>query len=374
MDHKLGRRNFLKVGGASALGASVALGGDKLLGEEATSGRISADPAADGQPPPNTPSGERRKIILDTDIGSDIDDAFALALILSSPEFELLGVTTDHGLTQKRAQIVCRMLYEAGRDDVPVAVGRQTPQQIGKDTQLAGYWPQFYWGEGFTRKQPISTPAPDFIVETLRKYPHEVTLFLIGPMPNIGDILRKDPGALRLAKHIYAMFGSFNRGYDQNNYTTNQQPPAGAQYSVNPVPSAEYNVAMDVESAKLFAASGAAITYAPLDINTFLIMPEDDQGKIWRRRSPLTDALGSLHALWSTGTSRPWVIFDCSPVGIALWPELFTTRPAHVRVIDKGFTVIDESKPPNSEVAQSIDKDEFIQRLLKRYIFQTLGR
>ncbi|HEV2418725.1 MAG TPA: nucleoside hydrolase [Terriglobia bacterium] len=368
-DHKLGRRNFLMAGGVSALGASITLGGDPALARTA----LSPSDAQASLPIGN--SAERQKIILDTDIGTDIDDAFALALILSSPEFELLGVTTDHGLTQKRAQIVCRMLYEAGRDDVPVAVGRQTPQQIGKDTELAGYWSQFHWGEGFTKKRPADTPAADFIIETLRKYPHEVTLFLIGPMPNIGDILKKDPDALKLAKHIYAMFGSFNRGYDQNNYTTNQQPPSGAAYSVNPVPSAEYNVAMDVESAKLFAASGAAITYAPLDINTFLIMPEDDQDKIWRRRSPLTDALGSLHSLWSTGTpSRPWVVFDCSPVGIALWPDLFTTRPAHVRVIDGGFTVIDESKPANSEIAQSINKDEFLNRLLKRYIYQTLGR
>lgn len=368
-DHRLGRRNFLKVGGASALGASMAFGGDPLLARAG----LNASPGA--QAVPAIPAGERHKILLDTDIGTDIDDAFALALILSSPEFELLGVTTDHGLTQKRAQIVCRMLYEAGRDDVPVAVGRETPQLIGKDTELAGYWSQFHWGEGFTRKRPIAAPASDFIVETLRKYPHEVTLLLIGPMPNIGDILKKDPDALKLAKGIYAMFGSFNRGYDQDNYTTNQRPPAGAQYSVNPVPSAEYNVAMDVESAKLFAASGAAITYAPLDINTFLIMPEDDQEKIWRRRSPLTDALGSLHSLWSTGTpGRPWVIYDCSPVGMVLWPDLFTSRPAHVRVIDGGFTVIDESKAPNSHVAQGINKEEFLNRLLQRYVYQTLGR
>ncbi|MGH9377347.1 MAG: nucleoside hydrolase [Terriglobia bacterium] len=364
VDQKLGRRDFLMVGGASALGASVTFSGDPLIS------RVSPDPPYGAGPP--QPSTERQKIILDTDIGTDIDDAFALALVLSSPEFEVLGVTTDHGLTKKRAQIVCRMLYEAGMEHIPVAAGRQTPQQIGKDTELAGYSSQFYWGEGFTKKEPIDTPASDFIIQTLRKYPHEVILFSIAPVPNIGDVLKKDPGALKLAKHIYAMYGSFHRGYDQNNYTMNQKP--GNPWSVNPVPSAEYNVAMDIESSKLFSASGAPITYAPLDINTFLTMPENDQTKIWTRRSPLTDALSGLHSLWSTeNPSRPWVIYDCTPVGMALWPDLFTTRRAHVRVIDGGFTVIDESKPPNSEIAASINKDEFINRLLKRYIYQTMG-
>jgi purine nucleosidase len=365
VDYRLGRRDFLKVGGASALGATATIGGESAAPRDSFSHETA----------PTQPSARRQKIILDTDIGTDLDDAFALGLILTSPEFEILGVTTDHGLTRKRAQIVCRMLYETGMEHIPVAAGRQTPQEVGKDTELAGYWPQFYWGEGFTKKEAIATPAADFIIQMLRRYPHEVILFSIAPVPNLGDVVKKDPDALRLAKRIYAMYGSFYRGYDQENYTTNLNPRARDRWSVNPVPSAEYNVAMDVESSKLFSASGAPITYAPLDINTFIVMPEEDQDKIWTRCSPLTDALSGLHSLWSTGSpGEPWIIYDCTAVGMALWPDLFTTRPAHVRVIDGGFTVIDESKPPNSEVGVTINKDEFTARLLKRYLYQTLGR
>lgn len=67
------------------------------------------------------------KIIIDTDIGDDIDDAFAVALALRSPEVQILGVTTTFGDTQTRAKLVDRLLAEAGREDIPVAAGAPTP-------------------------------------------------------------------------------------------------------------------------------------------------------------------------------------------------------------------------------------------------------
>ena len=87
-----------------------------------------------------------------------------------------MGITLDHGLTDKRAQIACRILYETGLEHIPVAVGRPTPEVVGKNKQPARYAPQFYWGEGFDIKKPIEKPAADFIIEMLRKYPHEIKL------------------------------------------------------------------------------------------------------------------------------------------------------------------------------------------------------
>ena len=78
----------------------------------------------------------KQKIILDCDLGGDIDDAFAIALVLTSPEFEVLGITLDHGLTEKRAQVACKLLYQIGMEQIPVAVGRQTPNVVGKDKEL----------------------------------------------------------------------------------------------------------------------------------------------------------------------------------------------------------------------------------------------
>jgi len=251
----------------------------------------------------NVSIAQKQKIILGTDIGGDIDDAFAVALVLSSPEFEVLGITMDYGNTPKRASIVCRMLFETDNDDIPVVVGEKTNDY---------YTPQFHWAEGFNKITPIEQSATAFIIEKLRQYPNEVILFTIGPVTNIGNIVEKDPEALKKAKKIYSMFGSFYMGYGKD-----------------PVPSAEANVRADVDASKLFVSSGADIVYAGLDITTFVNL------------------------------------------GVYLWPELFEIRKAHIEVIENGYTVINEDKKPNAEIGMSINKEEFLNRFMKRLIQQT---
>ena len=89
------------------------------------------------------------------------------------------------------------------------------------------------------------------------------------------------------------------------------------------------------------------------------------------RQSPLTNALCGLYTLW--GNEIP-VLYDPVAIGMVLWPELFETRPAHVRVIDGGFTIVDENKEPNCRLGVSINKDEFLKRLMERLLKQNLGR
>jgi len=75
------------------------------------------------------------KVILDTDIGDDVDDAFALALLLASPRVELLGVTTAWGDTDLRARLVARFLADSGHSDIPVAAGPAPPTTSGDVTK-----------------------------------------------------------------------------------------------------------------------------------------------------------------------------------------------------------------------------------------------
>lgn len=296
---------------------------------------------------------QRIKIIFDCDLGSDIDDAFALALILSSPEFDVLGITLDHGLTQERARIACKMLQLTGKTDIPVAVGRQTPLVAGVDRDLAPYDPQYYWAKGFDALKPIVTPAADFIIETLKKYPQQVILITVGPVPNIVDVMKKDPGALKLAKHVYSMFGSFYLGYGNN-----------------PVPDAEWNVRADIPASKVFVNSGAKITYAGLDITTFVRLEQANRARLLLRQTPLTNALCGLYSLW--GHETP-VLYDAVAVGMVLWPELFETRPAHVQVIEGGYTVIIEGKEPNALVGMKIQQEKFLKLFMERLMQQNLG-
>jgi len=304
-------------------------------------------------------AAERQKVIFDCDLAGDVDDAFAAALLLASPEIEVLGFVMDHGNTPKRAQVACRLLYETGCENIPVVVGAPTPGIVGVDTGIAGDSHQFVWGESFDRVRPIRQDAAAFIVAQLRKYPGEVVLLTVGPVCNLPEVIKRDPGALPLAKRIVSMFGSFRMGYDGG-----------------PVPSAEWNVRADIKAAQAFTSCGVPITYVGLDVTTFVKLDEANRTRLLFRQSPLTNALCGLYSLWRYESyAQPDAnLFDAVAVGVVLWPELFTSERAHVRVTDAGFTVIDDHGEPNAEVVLTIDQEEFIRRIMSRYVHQNLGR
>jgi len=81
--------------------------------------------------------GQKQKVIFDCDLGDDIDDAYALALLIASPELDILGIVMDYGNTPKRAQIACRMLYETGRENIPVVIGRKTADNFSSPLEEA---------------------------------------------------------------------------------------------------------------------------------------------------------------------------------------------------------------------------------------------
>jgi len=301
----------------------------------------------------------KQKIIFDCDLGGDIDDAFAVALILTSPEFEVLGFVMDHGNTPKRAQVASRLLYECGLENIPIVVGRHTPLIVGEQTELDGDWHQFAWAEGFNKVKPIKQNAADFIIENLKKFPNEIILFTVGPVPNIRDVIEKDPNALKLAKKVVSMFGSYYMGYATGS---------------KPVP--EWNVRADIGSAKMFINSGADLLLAGLDVTTFVKLNEENRTRLLYRNSPLTNALCGLYTLWryEDYATPDCTMFDGVAVGMVLWPELFTTKKVHVTVDDRGNTLIDETKKPNCEIGVTIDAEEFINRLIKRLLKQNLMR
>jgi inosine-uridine nucleoside N-ribohydrolase len=302
----------------------------------------------------------KQKIIFDCDFGGDIDDAFAVALLLTSPEFEILGIVMDHGNTPLRARTAGRFLYEVGlENDIPIVMGRPTPGVVGIDTGIAGRSYQFNWSDGFNKVNPIKQSAADFIIENLRKYPNEIILFTVGPVCNIQDVMKKDPDALKLTKRIVSMFGSFYMGYD-----------------AGPKISAEWNVRGDVKAARSLLSSGADITLAGLDVTTFVKLNKENRERLLMRQSPLTNSLTGLYTLWryEDYAYPDCTMFDGVAVGMVLWPELFSTKKAHVYVDDNGYTLIDDDKEPNCEIGMTIDKDEFLKRMMDRLLMQNLMR
>lgn len=292
---------------------------------------------------------EKMKVIFDTDLAGDIDDAFAHGLVQVSPEFEVLGITVCDGPTDRRARVSCRMLCDCGQEQIPVAVGRATRLNDRHPEQLI-------WGDGFERVRPVKEPAADFIIRMLRKYPGEVTIIAVGPVTNLADVIDKDPQAWKMVKAVYSMFGSFYMGYDQG-----------------PRPDPEWNVKCDIEAAKKFMTSGAPIILAGLDVTAPVKFNAERRLLLHMRHSPLTDAICGLYSLWAAGNpdATP-TLFDPVAVAMAVTDDFVTTRAVHVRVTDDGYTVVDESKAPNCRIGLHVQRDALLKWVSHRLIHQNL--
>src|SRR5271168_1647993 len=148
---------------------------------------------------------QQQKVIIDTDIGDDIDDALAVGLALSSPELKILGITSAWGDTALRARLLDRLLCETGRTDIPVAMG------IGKHGPGQGAFSQARWAEREPAKPHPN--AVDFLLDQIKQHPGEITLIGIAPETNLGAALERDPATFKKLKRIVIMGGSIRRGY-----------------------------------------------------------------------------------------------------------------------------------------------------------------
>lgn len=148
---------------------------------------------------------EVQKIIIDTDIGGDVDDAFAVGLALQSPEFKILGITTVWGDTTLRARLLSRLLKETGHADIPVGIGivKHRPGELDPLSQAR-------YAEGIPAQAYPN--AVDFILDQIRSQPGEITLIAIGPMTNVGMAIERDPVTFRKLKRVVIMGGSVYRG------------------------------------------------------------------------------------------------------------------------------------------------------------------
>jgi purine nucleosidase len=147
------------------------------------------------------------KVILDTDIGTDIDDALALAYLLSQERCDLLGVTTVTGEPDLRAQLASAICRNVGRDDVPIHAGCpqamfvEMRQKVAQQAQALGDWPR-------QKDFPAGT-AIEFLRRTIRSHPGEVTLLCIGPLTNVAALFAVDPEIPSLLSGLVLMCGQF---------------------------------------------------------------------------------------------------------------------------------------------------------------------
>ena len=279
--------------------------------------------------------------IIDTDIGDDIDDAFALALALRSPELRIVGVTTAYGDTELRARLVDRYLAAVGRGDIPVAAGVATPHtNVFTQAAYAEQAPEHKHKDGVV-----------FLLDQIRAHPGGITLIAIGPETNLAAAIQRDAATFRKVKRVVLMGGSVYRGYGD------EHRPAEP----------EWNIDRDPAAAKALFTSGVPIFMMPLD-STQVHLQAPDRERIFAFGSPLTDQLTLLYHQWVAHTDNHAAdptLFDPVAVTFAVRPDLCPAKPLRIEVDEKGMTRPMDG-PPNVQVCLRSDEQGFLDLLLQR--------
>lgn len=188
-----------------------------------------------------------RKVIFDTDIGDDIDDAFALALLANIPEAELLGVTTVFRNTAQRAQLAQTLLAAAKKPGVPVYAGERLPlrEPVRPFENDADVPPEqadlCQWSADYAAL-PVRGGAVDFLCESAERWGAGLTIFSVGPMTNLARAAERAPAAMKRVGAVYAMGGCFSHA----------EP--------------EWNILCDPEAADIVYRSGMPLYAVGLDV------------------------------------------------------------------------------------------------------------
>ncbi len=299
-------------------------------------------------------------VLVDLDIGDDIDDSFALALVLSSPELEIKGISTAWGDTALRVQMVRRLLKEVGREGVPVLQGLTTPSDTGFTQARWAAGPRLPGAPAAPTQAPaLERPHPgasvDFMLQQARQHPGQITLLALGPLSNVAAAIQRDPQGFRLFKQVVMMGGSVRQGYSKSDYLPAR--PADR----------EYNILSDIPAAQALFASGVPIVMMPLD-STAIRLDDQKRAAIFSHGSTLTDALTLMYQQWRNAY-QPWAsdtptLFDVVPVAWLLDASLCPTTPLHITVDAQGYTREGDGAP-NAAVCLAADKPRLLERLMQ---------
>lgn len=197
----------------------------------------------------------RRRVLLDTDIGGDIDDALCLSWLLTQPGCELMGITTVCGHPLNRARVASALCRVAGRD---------IPIRYGLDPRTPNGWYPAPEGEGRLPFWPHDADIPGGAVEllyhVLRGFPGQVDVLAIGSLTNLAALVARHPDAPRLARSLWAVAGVFDE----------------ALYQSPEMPYLNWNVWADPAAARRVLDAGfPEIRLFGVDVTRQLTLPEE---------------------------------------------------------------------------------------------------
>ena len=300
-----------------------------------------------------------KPILLDTDIGTDVDDAIAIALLVASPEIDLRAVTTVSGDTTLRARIAKKLLMLAQRPEVPVAAGVRDPILRQRNFLWLGHEGQRIVAPDDVLP-PASRHAVDLLIDTvLRERPE---IIAIGPLSNLAVAIMKEPAVIGAIPHLTLMGGALGR--------TPQ------------VPLLEYNLASDAEAALVVLNAGIPTTLVPLDTTWKVFFSARELRRLRQARSPVVRTLCDAIEVWAPMQraffeSAPHfqseaMAFLHDPLTAAILLDRsfvsFTRLRLRPAIVDGAFQLRAEREAPECEVAVDVDAPRFVEFLLERLL------
>ncbi len=269
----------------------------------------------------------RTPVIVDTDIGDDTDDYWALTYALKNPDLDVKLVTTTYGKQQYRAAIIAKFLAAAGRTDIPIGLGAGSDEQAGgNQAWLGDFSLATYTGK-------VATDGVQAMIDTINHSPTPVTVIAIGPLNTIGAALQKDPGIAAKA-NLRAMAGSIRVGYGNK-----------------PGQTGEYNVFRDIpDSKRVFSAPWISISIAPLDVGDSAVTHGQNYTDLLASNDPLLNTMLDCNGAAHHQDYRKinWGGSGFDPVAVYLAEQGDPSRYAVMEdlkiVIDnRGWTMVDPS-------------------------------
>jgi inosine-uridine nucleoside N-ribohydrolase len=302
-----------------------------------------------------TMNEDRRPVILDTDIGDDIDDTWALLMLLRMPELDLKLAVGDFGKPLYRARLLAKLLQLTGRSDVPVGVGLGLADAAVDEPGQQSSWLGDYQLDEYPGE--IRQDGVQAIIDTIKASPEPMTLLCLGPVPNIAEALRRDPSIATNA-HFIGMYGSIYTGY------------VGDE-----TPAAEYNVRVDPASLQAAFAAPWECTITPLDTCGLVVLDGENYRRLYESDDPWLLTLMENYRAWLPGA--PFIapnhdmrkisttLFDSVAVHLAAKSDLVEIERLPIRVTDDGYTIVDpeNGRPVNCATAWK-DLEAFELRLV----------
>jgi inosine-uridine nucleoside N-ribohydrolase len=298
-------------------------------------------------------------VLLDTDIGTDIDDAWALAMLLACPELDLKLITTVSGEPDYRGGLCARLLSVAGRTDVPIGLGIGGPLRVPPAMQGR---PQGGWADARALEShpTVHADGVQALIEAIDAAPAPPVVLAIGPLTNIAEALRRAPRIAGRARFV-GMQGAVRVGY---------QPGSP--------PRPEYNVLADPEAARAVFAAPWDKTITPVDTCGSVVLRGEAYARFAAHAQARPDSLAAAvletYRLWLPAVGRNperWrdrstVLFDTVAVYLAFSEAGLDMETLNLAVRDDGLTALDLAGNPVRVAAAWTDFLAFESLLVNR--------